>query len=1349
MALFHIVFLVFAIPLFSQPKGAHTYFQTEFLFMMRDKQGLVWGQDYEGHAFTSNGYESRNMDDKIPFCSLITAIFEDSEGMIWIGNCELVRHDPRLDKFDLLGSQIVEETSMSPQKFNSFFEDSKGNIWIAAATGLYRFSKSDRTFRHFSKLTDVTIAFEAPDGKIWFDAIAGDNKTSNLHSLNPATGKVNQSVKLSEIPLGNSLPVWQFENKVIQLGDKTTPDFLILTSTRCFRFNSKTLSIAEIQPPQDRPNAPFYSIISHAGMVLAGVPANRVLRFLPNENKFVPYWAPPITGVNFYRLFNIDEDTWWALSLQYGYINHDAKSPFSIERFPEFMWNEGEGFFERQLLFRGNIYLHVLDSLKSMHPANKDLPAIKLEMPVSDFPNFRFTYREDPEKNWLWMLMRAVSPDEGKMLCAFDQQGKLMKKYPFPLLEGAFTQMVFDKDRNLWIGTTRHGVLKFDMKLEVLLTNPLQEMDAGKYKMPDLVEVVMVDRENHLWVCPASAGARRYDLETGKIEIFRHNLKDTNSLSGDWVTALFEDSKGRIWFGTHFGVTRWEPSGNRFRRYSTGAGLLQTSVRTIVEDKNGDIWVATVQHLNKFLPGEERFLPFGRNDGQDCSFFKQYAFCDEKGNLFFEEAGGGAWIGHPDEIKNYHSDIPPLFLSSFLVSNQPVHPGGEDGILRQAINFTDKIELDYHHNSFTFQYTALEFIQKPNYVEYAYQLEGFDDDWQYVGKKREAAYTGLSPGHYVFKVKCRNHQGFWGEPRQAVLVVHPPWWRTWWAYCLWAALLFGSLYVLYRFQLHRKLEQAEARRLKELDAVKTRLYTNVTHEFRTPLTVILGMAEQLKSQVSENVKTGLDMIKRNGRELLDLVNQMLDLAKLESGSLPIHIVQGDVVLFLKYLLESFHSLADAKNIALHFSSSVDSFVMNYDAEKLRRIVSNLLSNAIKFTPAGGTVTLDLGMRDEGRGMKDQTFIPHSSFLIQVKDTGKGISPENLPHVFDRFYQADDSATRQGEGTGIGLALTKELVKLLGGNIEVSSEVGKGTAFRVRLPVTHSPRPPKWEQQMPLPAEVFEKSVSEISSFGSPFRGSGGVPSLLIIEDNPDVVRYLASCLEADYQIETAKDGSEGIEMAIELVPDLIISDVMMPEKDGFEVCKTLKNHEVTSHIPIVLLTAKADVESRITGLRRGADAYLAKPFNKEELMVTLANLLELRRKLQAKYASISDLRFRISEGGSSEIPNPNSEIEDAFLQKLKYLIEQDLTASDLDVPRLARQVAMSRTQLFRKIKALTGASPSLFIRNVRLQKARELLQTTSMNVSEVAYETGFADLGHFSRSFKEVFGVPPSNFREK
>jgi len=574
-----------------------------------------------------------------------------------------------------------------------------------------------------------------------------------------------------------------------------------------------------------------------------------------------------------------------------------------------------------------------------------------------------------------------------------------------------------------------------------------------------------------------------------------------------------------------------------------------------------------------------------------------------------------------------------------------------------------------------------------------------------------------------------------------------------WAGLAILALLLGvalQIYASYRRRtIQLRAESLERERLNEMDAFKSRFFTNITHEFRTPLTVILGNLDLMRQEIERSgaaasalLLSKVSTIKRSGENLLLLINEILDLAKLESNTLKMNYVQGDVLAYLRYIAESMHSLSNAQNVMLRAESDQASIVMDYDPERLMQIVHNLLSNAIKFTSSGGRVILTA---------KIETSSPLAPQLsLQVSDTGAGIAAEELPRIFDRFFQAKNQQHispsplgRAGVGSGgagIGLSLTKELVKVMGGDIRAESTVGKGTTFTVTLPITNNA--PKAEQQQPsnptthLSAEASAKTEQP----NNPTTQQLNNPTLLIVEDNPDVVEYLGACLEGQYQLTFAYNGLAGIENALENVPDIIISDVMMPEKDGFELCDALKNDERTSHIPIVLLTARATAADRIAGLRRGADAYLAKPFHPEELQATLTNLVALRQRLQDRYAQVT----AVSLAPATE---PDLQIEDAFLGKIRAVVEARLSDADLEMPQLERALAMSRSQIFRKIKALTGKSPTLYIRSIRLARAQELLRNTALTVSEIAYDTGFSSPQYFSDAFLEEFGVRPSEAR--
>lgn len=534
-------------------------------------------------------------------------------------------------------------------------------------------------------------------------------------------------------------------------------------------------------------------------------------------------------------------------------------------------------------------------------------------------------------------------------------------------------------------------------------------------------------------------------------------------------------------------------------------------------------------------------------------------------------------------------------------------------------------------------------------------------------------------------------------------------------------------------ETHKQAAQTKKQlnQLQELDALKTRLYTNITHEFRTPLTIILGVTDRLTEEAEESVQNGLHMIQRNGHHLLNLINQMLELRKLESGKAPVRMQQGDMLAYLKYITESFDSYAASKDIRLHFLTEEEAILMDYDPEKVLNIVSNLLSNAIKFTNKGGDIYVSVAV-EQG-----------SNLLLKVKDTGIGIPPEKLTYIFDRFYQVDDSSTRAGEGTGIGLALTKELIKILNGTINVKSELGKGTQFTIHLPISRDAAMEVSHQLQLVKDKVNAFAPPPVSSVSPTNESEMEAPLALIVEDNSDVRQYIASCLESEYRLAFAENGQLGIDIARELIPDLIVSDVMMPEKDGFEVCETLKTDPQTSHIPIILLTARADVESRLQGLQRGADAYLPKPFNKEELLIRMQKLLELRRQLQHYYWSLT----ANAQPAIKEKMSPEEEQEHQFVKQVREVIEAHITDPKFVVPDLCRAVGMSHSQLHRKLSALTGLSTNKLIRSIRLNTAKKLLKDPELTITAVAYDSGFSDPDYFHRVFKQAFGMTPGAFR--
>ncbi|MCB0533846.1 MAG: helix-turn-helix domain-containing protein [Lewinellaceae bacterium] len=835
---------------------------------------------------------------------------------------------------------------------------------------------------------------------------------------------------------------------------------------------------------------------------------------------------------------------------------------------------------------------------------------------------------------------------------------------------------------------------------------------------------------------------------------------NSQGIQNNFITSLLTDPQQDhiLWIGTQGGgMSRLDTRRMAFGHFNTRTGFPDNVVYGILADNDGHLWISTNRGLVRFDTKTQALKQYTVEDGLPTDEFNVWAYAKSPdGSLLFGSVKGLVAFNP----RNFSDNpvVPRVVFTSLEINNRRVVFGDSTGLLNQAIEFVKEIKIPFAQNSIALEFAALEFTA-PTKNRYRYYLKGAEPEWAHTSADHRASYLNLAPGRYTFIVKACNNDGVWSDvPTILTFTVLPPWYRTWWAYLFYAIFLGGGAFLFYRYQVRQQLARAEHLRLKELDAFKSRLFTNITHEFRTPLTVIQGMAGELATYSKEKPGSRFwqasQLIRRNSDALLGLINQLLDLAKLEANAMTLHLTETDLVPFIKYLTGSFESLAGGKDVQVHLFCSIDSIPIAIDKNQVQTILTNLLSNALKFTPANGDIDIRLEKIADWQNQLGpeyfQAVTPAAEsstewVSIQVRNTGPGIEAAQLPHIFDRFYQADHAESRSGMGSGIGLALVKELVQLMQGALAVKSTPGAETEFVVVLPVVQAPEKDilsDFSITTPTPAPIGMSGAEPLPASMVTPETSGDVPSLLIIEDNADVLHYITACVEGAYQITTAPNGQQGVDQALETVPDIIISDIMMPLKDGFEVVDTLKNDTRTSHIPIVLLTARADLGSRIKGLERGADAYLAKPFDKTELLVQLRNLLELRRKLQARYANGTAI--------SGEQPKTSREVflEDAFIQKVQAVMEVHMQDEDFDVPGLCKALAMSRTQLHRKMKALTGKSATHYIRSVRLQKARQLLSTTDMTVSEVAFEVGFRNLPYFSTSFTEEFGQPPSSLKK-
>ena len=931
------------------------------------------------------------------------------------------------------------------------------------------------------------------------------------------------------------------------------------------------------------------------------------------------------------------------------------------------------------------------------------------------------------------------------------------------------TDIIKDKSEKLWVSTGQGGLnhfdpvskifkqyhLKSDSKFGWLKKTPLSIDDLALtqtgqillstnhgifYFNPETKEFSEFDknyafqakkwRRNNTIIHSASNGKTFVGTLGQGISVFdENNKKEASLLEERRVTDIVESQNGILWVGTaNSGLFKVNLETYEFIQFTENDGLIHNYISGIILENDEAIWLLTPQGLSRFKENSKTFANYGVQEGVILSQkLPGKGLLNQEGAVIVSGTNGFYQI-KPGNI-NRDTTPPKVVFSNFSVSNDWWSSGILD-LSKCYLGYTKRISLKHDQNDISLQFTGLHFDQSSKNL-YRYRLLGYDKTWSQPSNSRIARYTNLPYGTYTFLVSASNSDGIWTKKPKAVnIVIGTPWWQTWWAKGLFILLIGFTIYQFYRIQLKRRLDQAETQRLRELDAAKTQLYTNITHEFRTPLTIILGIADQIKGNPQKWLHKGLDMIQRNGESLLNLVNQLLELARLETGHLSQNNIQDDIIAYLKYLLESFHSYAAQKNIQLHFLSEQKSLIMDFDPDKLMKIFSNILSNAIKFTPENGHVYLGLSNNNP------------NWLKLSFRDTGIGIPEDQLERIFDRFHQVDSSSTRENEGAGIGLALTKELVQLIGGKISVESQIKTGTTITIELPVERV-----METEVATSLAITPQVPAALSQKAPVGQGKNTsldpqLPLLLLVEDNLDVVQYLQACLEDQYRLLIADNGAIGIKMAFDSVPDLIISDIMMPEADGYTVCSTLKQDPRTSHVPIILLTAKGDQYSKITGLDQGADAYLSKPFHQPELLVRIKKLLELRGRLQQYYLSI---------GGSAitHLPVNVKEKEKEFITNIRTTIEENLLTPDFKVDDLCRKIGMSHAQLHRKLKALTNLSTNQFIRVVKLQKAKSLLVDPDQSIADIAFDCGFNDPDYFTKVFKKEEGCTPTEYRNR
>lgn len=1328
--------------------------------ILQDSKGFMWFTTraglcrYDGYnikVFTYHPNDSSSLSNSY----LKSTIAEDTNGNIWVGSLDgLNKFDPVNETFTRYYHNPYDSLSISHNAIRYIYLDKMGSLWIGTKNGgLNKYNYQSDNFISFLPSPDYSLSnmvkgiFEDSSGILWIGTHYGlyqfDRITNSFKLIAQIRQKGdpihNRFITITEDHHGN---IWYCADQIYTY-NKTTGELSLFED-----FNVESSGSA---------NPKYMSI------------------YLDSDKEGQFLW---IARNHLYK--------WYIDSHKLINVFHDALYPESfVGRNPRYFYKDRSG-----LLWVSTVDgIGILDTYSNQIKANIDF--------YKEFDHNGATFYEDDQGN-LWIGSSQFLVKNDMQLNQFVTYGAAKNSIVRNTFDGLPFKIIEDRHNNIWMACNRGGVYMLDRinkefvkcrliadKLEAFPSNfydILEDSQGNIYVACDglykrntdfedpytfyldtthsitkysTIAHIEEDNEGNIWLGSlAGDGILKISpskSETDKCHVYKHLQDNNKSLSNSYIWSVYIDDLGEIWIGTNQGLNWYNKEKDCFERHLIHSENGFSVIYDISRDKNGILWLITEGGLISYDPS-------GSNDPNKQNGVKQYLaldqlfkhkiFKDESGLMYVGSASGtdnGYFRFQPEEIIKNKS-APPVAITSLKIKNREAE-------LDTSIIDIKSLVLNYNENFFSFEFAALDFSD-PSQNKYKYILEGLDDDWINSGNQRIANYTSVPPGNYRFMVRASNSDGIWNEEGTSVsLIVLPPPWKTWWAYTLYILIILSVIASIVRFYLRRQrllhklqLEQMQTEKLEELDRFKSHFFENISHEFRTPLTLISGpISKHLDTADDESLKNDLEVMQRNTVRLQRLINQLLYLSKLESSQLKIHATQENIVSLVKYYVQSFESLSLQKNIKLSFISSEENIPLYVDKEKIEKILFNLLSNAFKFTESGSKIEVEILY-----GIQDGKKHVH----IKVSDTGLGIPKDKLNHIFDRFYQVDDSYTKDYEGTGIGLALTKELVKLHHGDISVESETGKGSTFTISLLTGNAHfdadeimETSEQEISLDIPEEVQSVSEKRNEPYPLKTRDEETKPLILIVEDNTDLRKYIRENFDKSYLVLEAMNGQEGLEECIKAIPDLVISDVMMPKMDGFELCKKIKLDERTSHIPVVLLTARASIESKIEGLETGADDYLSKPFNPKELKIRVKNLILQRNKLQKKF--ISDFW---KENKSLNLIIPSSELstpDKNFLQKALDAVERHISDPDFNIERLGREIGFSRQQMHRKFKALVDQSTTEFIRTIRLKKAAELLSKKSGTVSEIAFDVGFNTLSYFTKCFQEQFGVKPSEYTEK
>lgn len=1308
----------------------------------QDPYGFMWFGTREG----LNRYDGENIetyyhivgDTNTVVGNQITALKAIDKNNLYIGTTEGVSvYNPQQHKFSQLYFQ-----GKSIGSVNQLFVGSDSTVFICSNNGLYVKRPNATALFYLMDNLNVLDIFEYKKGVYW---VATFQKLFMINAYGEVIKEFDKLISNNrEISLSFNISCFYQDSKgKVWLGSKQDGVFQYDEKNDVFRpvltdhkFNALEVNI--IRALCEGPNGNLW-IGTESGLFI----------YNPEDKSFQHYsqtFDQSPTSLNdkaIYEIHRSKEDIMW-LGTYFGGVNlvkPDKRSFKSILADGGEHYLSGKAVSDMIQDASGRIWIGTEDGGVNVWDKQNNTFKYWRNQPNGrglSVDNVHALYQSDEKHVWIGTFLGGLNEIDLKI-------GRV-EVYKNAMKAASFTNnMVYaihgSVNNSLLIGT-QAGLSTFDME-----RNTYQPLFPQYFRGKFIYEL-FEETSGKIWACLMNSDSLyRFDPRQNQIEGFKYTqTSEESSRLGQGIISAHQSADGTMWFGTvNSGLLQFNEEDGTFTQFTIKEGLPNNYVYGILEDDHHNLWLSTNKGLSSYDYEQDVFRNYDISHGLPNNQFNfKSALKDADGWMYFGTINGLCYF-HPDSIV-VNERPPKTYLSDLKLFNKSVSVGDDD-ILENSITATEKINLEHDENVITIEYAGINYFSKGS-NRYAYYLEGFEDGWNFVGNKKSATYTNLSSGSYTFKLKAANNDNVWSDDiRTLTIVIAPPFWATKWAFGLYALAILG-LFMLYRGFLNYRnrekmavqIERIEKDKIKEINQHKLNFFTYISHEFKTPLTLIMAAIDRVMQDEAINgdntYQKGFWSIKRNVKRLHFLIDQLMEFRKVETDHAKINFVKGDIVLFLEDTFKAFTPLFGKKEINHTFTSNRASFVCFFDNDKVEKIITNILSNAAKYTIEGGSIDVQVTIF-----MEQDVKTP--SMEIVVADTGKGIDSSEIEEIFTSYYQTEHGR-KSGQGTGIGLALVKSLVEFLKGSISISSNELSGTAITINLPLQTKIQESEHvaviegNQKVEVAHELY-LSHHESKGLKKGYATEQIKNTLMIVEDNEEINDFLYEHFQDQFKVVRVKNGRAAVEKMDKYVPDVILSDVMMPEMDGIELCKALKHNIKTSHIPIILLTAKTSIENKLEGLDVGADAYVTKPFSVKELELRIKNLLTSRNSLRKHFQQFGNI-----EGAELTLNNKDEDL----LLKLTKIVKDNLDDSSFNITRFTKEAGVSRTLLHLKLKKLVDLSASEFIKTIRLKKACDLLTQTDLSISQVAYKVGFAEANYFSRSFKEKFEQNPSEYRQ-